>query len=186
MKPTPLILLIDDDAVVRDTLAEVLRNAGHAVESSDGTGPLPPADLIVAATAPADGTLSWVALTKPVRVAPLLAAVAAALARREAGRVRFGGWRLDAAGRVLDHQDGRKVRLTDKEAAILTLLADTDGAVDRQTLLAEVWGYGRSVTTHTLETHIYRLRRKIEPDPDGAALLLTEPGGYRLVRTEDA
>jgi DNA-binding response OmpR family regulator len=184
MKPTPLILLVDDDVVVRDTLAEVLRNAGHLVTTTDGAGSLPPADLIVAATAPADATRPWVALAKPVRVAPLLAAVAAALARHEAGRIGFGGWRLDVPGRVLDHQDGRKVRLTDKEAAILTLLAGTDGAVDRQTLLAQVWGYGRSVTTHTLETHIYRLRRKIEAAPDGAALLVTEPGGYRLVRSE--
>ncbi|CAA7622732.1 Two component response regulator [Magnetospirillum sp. LM-5] len=186
MKSTPLILLIDDDSVVRDTLAEVLRNAGHAVASTDGTGALPAADLVVAATAPTDGSLAWVALTKPVRVAPLLAAVTAALARREACRVRFGGWCLDAPGRMLVHQDGHRVRLTDKEAAILSLLAKADGAVDRQTLLAEVWGYGRSVTTHTLETHIYRLRRKIEADPDGAALLLTEPGGYRLIRTEES
>ena len=52
--------------------------------------------------------------------------------------------------------------------------------VQREVLLSEVWGYNAGVTTHTLETHIYRLRQKIEADPSSATLLVTEPGGYRL------
>jgi DNA-binding response OmpR family regulator len=75
----------------------------------------------------------------------------------------------------------RRIRLTEKEAAILKYLyrAGTQ-PVARQVLLNEVWGYNAAVTTHTLETHIYRLRQKIEPDPSNAKLLLTEGGGYRL------
>ena len=78
-------------------------------------------------------------------------------------------------------EKGRKLRLTEKEASILKYLYRAGAkAVSREELLAEVWGYNAAVTTHTLETHVYRLRQKIEPDPAAARLLLTEAGGYRL------
>ena len=60
-------------------------------------------------------------------------------------------------------------------------LLQTAEAVAREKLLNEVWGYNAAVTTHTLETHVYRLRQKIEEDPSGAKLLITEAGGYKLV-----
>ena len=82
---------------------------------------------------------------------------------------------------LLEPGRNRKVRLTDKESSILKFLYRAGGKpVPRQILLNEVWGYNSAVTTHTLETHIYRLRQKIEPDPSNARLLLTEGGGYRL------
>ena len=74
------------------------------------------------------------------------------------------------------------MRLTDKEAAILSHLLAADGVVGRDELLAGVWGYGEGVDTHTVETHVYRLRQKIEDDPAQASVLLTEAGGYRLNR----
>jgi DNA-binding response OmpR family regulator len=79
-------------------------------------------------------------------------------------------------------ESGKKVRLTDKEAAILKYLYRAgERAVGRDTLLGEVWGYNAGVTTHTLETHVYRLRQKIEKDPSKATILVTDQGGYRLV-----
>jgi DNA-binding response OmpR family regulator len=86
-----------------------------------------------------------------------------------------------ALKQLLEAERGRKIRLTEKEAAILKFLYRAGGApVPRQTLLNEVWGYNSAVTTHTLETHVYRLRQKIEADPTDTRLLLTEAGGYRL------
>jgi DNA-binding response OmpR family regulator len=82
---------------------------------------------------------------------------------------------------LVDNETNKKVRLTDKETAILKYLYRSgDRVVGRDVLLDEVWGYNAGVTTHTLETHVYRLRQKIERDPSNARILLTEPGGYRL------
>jgi DNA-binding response OmpR family regulator len=85
---------------------------------------------------------------------------------------------------LLETARNRKIRLTEKEAAILKYLYRAEGKpVARQVLLNEVWGYNAAVTTHTLETHIYRLRQKVEPDPANARLLVTESGGYKLNAT---
>jgi DNA-binding response OmpR family regulator len=84
--------------------------------------------------------------------------------------------------KVLVDAQEKKIRLTEKETSILKYLYRAGSkVVGRDTLLAEVWGYNSGVTTHTLETHIYRLRQKIEQDPSSAEILVTEAGGYRLV-----
>ena len=76
----------------------------------------------------------------------------------------------------------RNVVYRDKETSILKYLyRQGPKTITRDVLLKEVWGYNNRVTTHTLETHIYRLRQKIERDPSNARLLVTEEGGYRLV-----
>lgn len=130
---------------------------------------------------PADHCADAVA-ARPVRIAALTLQIERMLARPPTEAPRpIGPWRLDRGRRVLEHQSGRAVRLTDKEAAILSRLARAGGeVVSREALLAEIWGYGTDLDTHTLETHVYRLRRKIEDDTEGPGLLLTEAGGYRL------
>lgn len=123
-------------------------------------------------------------VAKPVRVPELLARLHALLAVFEASpeaAIALPGYAFHPAAKLLQGTDGTRIRLTEKEAAILLYLHRAGGrAVPRAELLGEVWGYSSAVTTHTLETHVYRLRRKIEPEPQGARLLLTDEGGYRL------
>ena len=94
----------------------------------------------------------------------------------------IGPYRFQPSNKTLVHNNDQcKLRLTDKETAILKYLYRAgDKVVSREVLLGDVWGYNSSVTTHTLETHVYRLRQKIEPDPSNVTILITEPGGYRL------
>ncbi len=93
----------------------------------------------------------------------------------------IGPYTFKPASKLLLDDKGGKIRLTEKETAILKYLYRTgDKVVSRETLLHEVWGYNAGVTTHTLETHIYRLRQKIEKDPSNAEILVTETGGYKL------
>lgn len=124
-------------------------------------------------------------VTKPFRMAVLLARVRAHLRQHDQSDDAIfvvGPYKFHPAAKVLVYADGqKKIRLTEKETAILKYLYRVGNkTVSRETLLGEVWGYSAAVTTHTLETHIYRLRQKIEPDSSQAAILITEAGGYRL------
>ncbi|UWQ22123.1 response regulator transcription factor [Jannaschia sp. W003] len=124
-------------------------------------------------------------IAKPFRFPVLLARIRAQLRQHEQSEdavFTVGPYTFRPSIKTLITEDERKIRLTEKETNILKfLLRASDGTVPRDVLLHEVWGYNAGVTTHTLETHIYRLRQKIEPDPSNARLLVTESGGYRLV-----
>jgi DNA-binding response OmpR family regulator len=124
-------------------------------------------------------------VSKPFRFAVLLARVRAQLRQHETSEdavFTIGPFTFKPASKILLTEKGSKVRLTEKETSILRYLYRSgQKAVPRDVLLQEVWGYNSGVTTHTLETHIYRLRQKIEQDPSNAALLVTEGGGYKLV-----
>jgi len=226
--PRP-ILIIEDDAALRATLAEQIalggdftadeaESAGEAeakLSSADARYDailldigLPDADgrdfcaklrrdgrrmpviMLTGADAEQDvvrgldaGANDYVA--KPFRMPELLARVRAQLRifdNSEDAVFTIGPYLFRPSARLLlEPARNRKVRLTDKECAILKFLYRAGGKpVPRQILLNEVWGYNSAVTTHTLETHVYRLRQKIEPDPTNARLLLTEAGGYKL------
>ena len=137
------------------------------------------ADTILGLAAGADDYVA-----KPFRIGVLLARIRAQLRSHEQSEhavFRLGRYEFRPAQKILLDPAGRKVRLTEKETNILKYLYRAEGrAVAREVLLAEVWGYNAGVTTHTLETHIYRLRQKVETEPGEQPLLVTEPGGYRL------
>jgi DNA-binding response OmpR family regulator len=125
-------------------------------------------------------------ITKPFRFAVLLTRIRTHLRQHEQSEdatFTIGPYTFKPASKMLIDESGGKVRLTEKETAILKYLYRSgERTITRDVLLSEVWGYNSGVTTHTLETHIYRLRQKIERDPSQAAILVTEAGGYKLVR----
>jgi len=124
-------------------------------------------------------------VTKPFRFAVLLARIRAQLRQHEASEdavFTIGPFTFRPSSKLLVNPKGNKVRLTEKETAILRYLYRAgQRPVSREILLQEVWGYNSGVTTHTLETHIYRLRQKVERDAASPAILVTEAGGYKLV-----
>jgi hypothetical protein len=96
----------------------------------------------------------------------------------------FGPYRLESHNRqVVVIETGAVIRLTEKETALLEYLGQSSAPVPREELLAAIWGYDARIDTHTLETHIYQLRRKLDPDGNGTAVLLNEQGTYRLDRS---
>jgi DNA-binding response OmpR family regulator len=222
------ILIVDDDAALRQSLAEQLElneefvciecgTAARALEmvnsdrfdtivldvglpDMDGrelcrllrrTGVQVPIVMLTGADSEPDTILGLEAgaddyVTKPFRLSVLLARLRAHLRQSDhsdAAVFMIGPFTFRPGAKLLTDQSGRrKVRLTEKETAILKYLYRAgDRAIGRDTLLDEVWGYNARVTTHTLETHVYRLRQKIERDPARAEILVTEAGGYRLV-----
>ncbi len=124
-------------------------------------------------------------VTKPFRFAVLLARIRAQLRQHESSEdatFTVGPYTFKPGQKLLTLENGQKIRLTEKEAAIIRYLYRADQkVVTRDVLLEEVWGYNSGVTTHTLETHVYRLRQKIERDPSNAEILVTENGGYKIV-----
>jgi DNA-binding response OmpR family regulator len=124
-------------------------------------------------------------ITKPFRFGVLLARVRAHLRQHEQSEdaiFKVGPYTFKPSAKMLIRDDNKKIRLTEKETAIIKFLYRAgEQVVGRDVLLHDVWGYNAGVTTHTLETHIYRLRQKIERDPSHAELLVTEGGGYKLV-----
>jgi DNA-binding response OmpR family regulator len=222
------ILIVDDDASLRQALAEQLElheefkvaqaeNANAALEQvkqgyfdavlldvglpdMDGrelcrlmrrSNVRSPILMLTGADGEADTILGLDAgandyITKPFRLNVLLARVRAQLRQHEQSEdavFTIGPYTFRPSAKLLlDAATRKKVRLTEKETSILKYLYRAgDRIVGRDALLNEVWGYNAGVTTHTLETHVYRLRQKIERDPARAEILVTEPGGYRLV-----
>lgn len=220
------LLLVDDDSLFRQSLAEQLRmEEGFAVteagsgasalaavsdENYDlilldvslgdidgrdvcrqlrGQGVTSPIIMLTGADTEADtihgldsGANDYV--TKPFRLGVLLARIRAQLRvheHNETAVLTVGPYQFRPAAKQLVHQrTKKKIRLTEKETAILKYLYRKGSPVGREELLAEVWGYNSGVTTHTLETHVYRLRQKIETDPSNAAILVTAQNGYQL------
>ena len=122
---------------------------------------------------------------KPIKISILLARLRAHIRQYEQNEhavFNFGAYSFRPGAKILlDTKRNKEIRLTDKETAIIKFLYLSRGrVVSKSVLLDEVWGYNAGMATHTLETHVYRLRQKIERDPSKSELLITEDNGYRL------
>jgi DNA-binding response OmpR family regulator len=174
-KPDWAFAIIDQDLPdgSGDGLARDLRRAGFST---------PVLLLADGAAKPVEDLVERIA--KPFRFSALLGWLKQHLGAAHAGgAVHIGPYVFQPGAKLLTDAGARQIRLTEKETDILSFLHRAARTVPRETLLHEVWGYNPAVTTHTLETHIYRLRRKIEKKPGNAEILLTEDGGYRLAGT---
>ncbi len=219
------VLLVDDDEMLRNSLAEQLRAEGYEpVEAANVTHgraqareglyefmvldvSLPDGDgrklcrelrdagttcpiLMLTASDTDEDTIEGLEsgandyITKPFRYGVLIARVHAHLRSHELSEeavYTLGPYTFRPSAKMLVDGSGKKIRLTEKETNILKFLHRAGDVVSREVLLHEVWGYNPAVTTHTLETHIYRLRQKIEQEPGAAQILVTEAKGYRLL-----
>lgn len=159
---------------------KILRRNGFKGPVIMLTGQSSDADAILGLDAGANDYVS-----KPFRFGLLLARIRAQLRQHEQSEdaiFKVGHYTFKPSAKILIRNDNKKIRLTEKETAIIKFLYRAgDQVVGRDILLQDVWGYNAGVTTHTLETHIYRLRQKIERDPSQAEILVTEAGGYKLV-----
>ena len=125
-------------------------------------------------------------INKPFRFGILMATIRTQLRQHKQSKdavFSIGPYKFHPGAKIMiEDESAKKIRLTEKETSILKFLYCVgEKVVGRDILLNEVWGYNAGVTTHTLETHVYRLRQKIEMDPSNAKILVTAPGGYRLV-----
>jgi len=122
---------------------------------------------------------------KPFKINVLVAKIRSNIRQFEQSEfaiLRFGRFSFKPGDKILlNNSSKEEVRLTDKETAIIKLLYLSGGeVVTRATLLEEVWGYNTTLTTHTLETHIYRIRQKVGNASSGQDFIATESEGYRM------
>ncbi len=178
-RPDLVLLDVDLPDIDGREVCRRMRAAGVAAPVIMLTGQTGDMDTIAGLEAGANDYV-----TKPFKFSVLLARIRAQLRSHEQSEdavFRLGPYEFRPAAKLLVDERQKKIRLTEKETSILKYLYRAgEKPVARDELLTEVWGYNAGVTTHTLETHVYRLRQKIEPDPTNAKLLLTEAGGYRL------
>lgn len=174
-----LSMLLDTVVVVQNPDLD-LPGLCEQIRQTDYTGP------ILVLTSETDVFLAEAdeVLILPVSISHLAGRIKAHTSlyqSHEQAELALGDYILKTGLRHLVLPNGQTSKLTEKEVRILRYLHRAQGQpVPREELLSEIWGYDSRLTTHTLETHIYRLRQKSETISEGPELVLTEAGGYRL------
>jgi len=193
MSENPHIAIIDNDERAREALRAFIETHSLYKEAcivctSNDVSEAEVQSYILIGEGDAPGSVSSIHLDKPVRMGAIGDALERLLKKKAQSAqptvLGIGSWTLDMVhNSIYDADEGEnKKRLTEKEKEILVFLHNHTGqSVSREDLLNAVWGYAKDIETHTLETHIYRLRQKIEEDPASPQILLTTEAGYVLV-----
>lgn len=118
----------------------------------------------------------------PVIVSAKIRAHIRARARDGHYRAKIGKfWFLRDQNALLADKDGKRIPLTVRETNLLSfLLRQPNKTVETERIYRELWGYRSTITSHTVQTHVYRLRQKIEPDPGKPSILVSDRTGYCL------
>jgi hypothetical protein len=190
MKASNTITIASESAPVRETLGAFCRTLGlDATEQSslwliDGAHPPALSDVPKDAKIIVLGPIpSAITPTLTIPAPMTLEAIREALSDHlDAQSITLrNGWNFDFQHRTLKHAEN-SISLTEKEAALLqALLHDAPQEVSRETLLKQIWSYDKEVDTHTVETHIYRLRQKCEAATPAPFDLVTQDSGYKIV-----
>jgi DNA-binding response OmpR family regulator len=172
-----LAMIVDENAVDKKFL-KILRDAAAAEKKEP---------IFLLGKAPDDETALFTEIfAKPLRLGHLLARLQFYIQvapRLRSAPVTFGRYRLEPQNRLIAIAGSSSViRLTEKETALIAYIGQSEQPVGREELLAAIWGYDARIDTHTLETHIYQLRRKLDPEGNGQDWLIKEGDGYWLKR----
>lgn len=185
----PKVLIIEPDPLIASQISGVLERFGlnRGVKVTEFSA-VDEGDCHIIALKKQDDSLSEGSADRvfvnPLRIGDLLSYIQDYL-QVEPLQKMVGPFYLKTSTCMLVHRSGHpSIVLTEKERDILSFLADrVDTYTPREVLLRDVWAYNEHVESHTLETHIYRLRQKIEKDPANPEILRTEQGGYGLFKS---
>ncbi len=163
------------ESILREALEELLPQAGVCIkrDQSESEGLLFTSPD-VKSTLP---SLNFLNLSRPLRFLDLLSLLENLPYTQE---ITFAHFSLDLREKSLKNLKTQETqRITEKECQLLRFFHQNKGQdISKHRLLREIWEYHPEAETHTLETHIYRLRQKLEKDPNVPQILLNGKEGY--------
>lgn len=181
MSHLPTIAIFADSAARRGYWIELAQFAGFGISDGKADGA---SIFLVDGNEPSEIPLDRsIIIDGPLRAAEVMDKLLKTLRHHEAfpDFVTIGAYTLDTVNNLwTGGEDIAPIRLTEKETRLICFLKEKGGYVSRDELLGTIWGYVDGVETHTLETHIYRLRQKIEKNPSIPEIILTKDDGYMI------
>ena len=195
------ILILSENGVLKEDLSDQIK---HHISDFEVTEDKESADIIVVdekiellksmdKNAPviflssddSDDIKAHAIIQKPFLLSKFLDTIKASInifENSDEGNLEFNKYVLYPSRKeILNKRDKSTTKLTEKEVSVIKYLYKNAGKiVSKNDLMQEVWEYSADVATHTVETHIYRLRQKVEQDNLDNQIIITSDGGYQL------